>query len=417
MSRQALVVDVAVVGGGSAGVAAALAAAECGCQVALIEHYGFLGGTATMAGVQSYCGFYTSRQTPEQVVAGMGQRVLDGLHALGHDIAPLPQKTGNWIILLDPEHLKLALDRLVMQADIRTLLHCRVMGVEQQDHHIHTLQCSDQEGVFSLRASTIVDATGNANIAAMLAPQHTRTRQQAASLTARISGVDPAQALNRHALQAALDDYQQRTGKPLPRERGGFFVRLPWSQECWAMMVDVDVPDLTTQTLSRAEMQARGIVHDYLQSLRRCVPGFQSARIEVTGPQIGVRSTRCARSQQDVSREDVITDRRHADAIARSGWPCELHPAPGVTEYHAIPDHGWFHVPYGALMPLQGDNLWLAGNGIGADDIAFGSVRVMGSAFATGHAAGVAAALACTRGQRPPVAEVKTRLLQQGALI
>ncbi|WP_312497226.1 FAD-dependent oxidoreductase, partial [Pseudomonas cremoris] len=70
-----------------------------------------------------------------------------------------------------------------------------------------------------------------------------------------------------------------------------------------------------------------------------------------------------------------------------------LHPGCGVTEYRAIPHPGWFHVPFGALIPEGSDNLWLAGSSIGADDIAFGSVRVMGTSFATGHAAGVSAAL------------------------
>ena len=97
--------DVAVVGGGAAGIAAALAAAECGRSVVLIEDYGFFGGTATISGVQSYCGFLTSGPHPERVVAGMGLRVLEALQAFGHPVEPVLQSSGNWIILLDPERL------------------------------------------------------------------------------------------------------------------------------------------------------------------------------------------------------------------------------------------------------------------------------------------------------------------------
>lgn len=415
--RPALRVDVAVVGGGAAGVAAALAAAECGRSVALIEGYGFLGGTATVAGVQSYCGFYTSGAEPEQVVGGMGQRVLDSLAAMGHEVAPLAQSSGNWIILLDPERLKLALDRLVQQAGIQTLLHCRVVAAEQQNGVVHTLLCSDPDGLFRVEARSVVDASGNANIAALVSPGSTRPRVQAATLTARITSVDTARTFDRNDLQAAVADYQRRTGQTLARSNGGFFVRLPWSQGYWAMMVDVDLPDCTTQALSRAEMEARAIAHDYLESLRRKVPGFASAQLEVTGPQLGIRSTRCVRSQQDVRIGDLLEARRRADGIARSGWPCELHPYPGVTEYRWIPDSGWFHVPYGALIPLDGSNLWLAGSCIGADDEAFGSVRVMGCAFATGHAAGVAAALSCGQAQRASLSAVRSTLLQQGAIL
>jgi len=416
-ARVALHAEVVVVGGGSAGVAAALAAAQCGRDVVLVEDAGFLGGTATIAGVQSYCGFYTSGDAPQQIVAGMGQRVLDRLHRLGHPVTPLAQSSGNWIILLDPERLKRALDELVTEAGVRTLLHCRVIGVERRGGHIQALVCSDPEGVFQVQANAIVDASGNANLAALVAPSQVCPRRQAATLTARISGVDPACALTRAALEPALADYQQRTGTALARANGGYFVRLPWSGDCWAMLVDVDIEDATSQSLSQAEMRARGIAHAYLASLRRCVPGFADARIDVTGPRLGVRSTRCVHSRRDVDRDDVLGARRHVDAIARSGWPCELHPRPGITEYHPIPGEGWFHVPYGALIPREGDTLWLAGSCIGADDVAFGSVRVMGCAFATGHAAGVAAALACTQGPRPAAETVRARLLQQGAIL
>ncbi|GAB7528220.1 FAD-dependent oxidoreductase [Pseudomonas sp. 3A(2025)] len=415
--RPALRVDVAVVGGGAAGVAAALAAAECGRSVALIEDYGFLGGTATVAGVQSYCGFYTRGEAPEQVVAGMGQRVLDGLRAMGLDIAPVRQSSGNWIILLDPERLKRVLDRLVEEAGIQTLLHCRVVATDLQGGKIQTLLCSDPDGLFQVEARTVVDATGNANIAAMIAPQSVRPRIQAATLTARITSVDSACQWTRSDLEAAAADYRQRTGHPLARANGGFFVRLPWSNSYWAMMVDVDLPDCTSSSLSRAESEARAIAHDYLDSLRRVVPGFAAAQLEVTGPRLGIRGTRSVRSQQDVRACDLLEARRRADGIARSGWPCELHPCPGVTEYQPIAGNGWFHVPYGALIPDGCCNLWLAGSCIGADDQAFGSIRVMGCAFATGHAAGVAAALSCGLAQRAPLAAIKTTLLEQGAIL
>lgn len=415
--RPALGTDVAVVGGGAAGVAAALAAAQCGRRVVLVEEYGFLGGTATVAGVQSYCGFHTRGDVPQQVVGGMGQRVLDALQAMGHEITPVQQSSGNWIILLDPERLKRVLDKLLSEAGVQILLHCRAVAAEQHDGHIRSLLCSDPDGLFEVKAHSVIDASGNANVAAMVAPQSIRPRIQAATLTARITSVDMSLTLTRSDLQAAAADYQQHTGHSLARANGGFFVRLPWSESYWAMMVDVDLPDCSSLSLSRAEVEARAIAHEYLESLRRQVPGFARARLEVTGPKLGVRGTRSVRSQQDVSVNDLLEARRRHDGIARSGWPCELHPSPGVTEYCWIPDNGWFHVPFGALIPDGCCNLWLAGNCIGADDQAFGSIRVMGCAFATGHAAGVAAALSVGLAQRASLAAIKTTLVQQGAIL
>ncbi|MBC2406969.1 MAG: FAD-dependent oxidoreductase [Pseudomonas sp. PGPPP1] len=409
--------DVAVVGGGAAGIAAALAAAECGRSVVLIEDYGFFGGTATISGVQSYCGFLTSGPHPERVVAGMGLRVLEALQAFGHPVEPVLQSSGNWIILLDPERLKVVLDRLVLNAGITPLLHCRVIATEGQNGHIDALLCSHPEGHLRLEVGSVVDATGNANVAAMIAPHSIRPRLQAATLTVRIGNVAPGHAPDREALHAAVIDYQRRTQRHLARSNGGYFVPLPWSGSYWAMMIDVDLVNTDAHYLTRAEIEARSIAHDYLESLRRTVPGFEQAILETSGPQLGIRSTRCVTSQQDVLADDALSARQRANGIARSGWPCELHPGCGVTEYRAIPHHGWFHVPFGALIPEGSDNLWLAGSSIGADDIAFGSVRVMGTSFATGHAAGVSAALSSRLSQRTGFDAVKRVLLEQGALL
>ncbi|MFT3791055.1 MAG: FAD-dependent oxidoreductase [Rudaea sp.] len=414
--RSPLRADVAVVGGGAAGIGAALGAAACGARVALIEAYGFLGGTATVAGVQAYCGFYTRGAEPKQVVAGVGQRVLEALQALGHDVTPKEQSTGNWILLLDPERLKRALDGLVLAAGVEPLLHCRVVAAEERDGRIDSLLCADPQGLFEVHAKHLVDATGNANLAALTWPERMRPRRQAATLTARLSGLDPACAYGKDDLRRAAADYQQRTGTPLARGNGGYFVPLPWSDACWAMMVDVDLPDCTSLSLAHAEMQARAIAHDYLLSLRRCVPGFAGAQLEVTGPALGIRATQHIASQGDAILDDLVHARRHTDGIARSGWPGELHPRAGVTEYRWIAGDDWFHVRYGALQPDADGNLWLAGSSIGADDAAFGSIRVMGCAFATGQAAGVAAALSSSA-SRAPLRAVQQTLIDQGALL
>jgi glycine/D-amino acid oxidase-like deaminating enzyme len=414
--RRSLAFDLVVVGGGAAGVAAALGAAACGARVALVEAYGFLGGTATVAGVQSYCGFHTRGERPQQVVAGVGQRVLDTLQAAGHDVTPRLQSSGNWIILLDPERLKHALDGLVLAAGVEPLLHCRAVAAELRDGRLDQLVCADPQGLFKLRAPQWVDATGNANLAALAWPARMQPRRQAATLTARLTGLDRDVPHERADLRRAAQDYEQRTGTPLARANGGYFVPLPWGDACWAMMVDVDLPDASSASLTRAEMQARAIAHDYLQSLRRCVPGFAQARLDVTGPALGVRATQHIASQADATLDDLDHAHRHADGIARSGWPGELHPQPGITAYRPIAGDDWFHVRYGALMPEAGANLWLAGSSVGADEAAFGSLRVMGCAFATGHAAGVAAALSTTNA-RAPLARVQQTLIEQGALL
>jgi hypothetical protein len=134
-------------------------------------------------------------------------------------------------------------------------------------------------------------------------------------------------------------------------------------------------------------------------------------------PQLGIRETRHVVSRDDVLEADAASGRQRADGIARASWPMEIHHAPGKTEYRPIGGPGYFHVPLGALRAATADNLWLAGRTVGADPAAFASVRVMGTAFATGQAAGVAASMEAVAGRDVDAANVIRELREQYALI
>ena len=154
-----------------------------------------------------------------------------------------------------------------------------------------------------------------------------------------------------------------------------------------------------------------------IAALRTTVPGFERAWLAQTGPQIGVRETRHPAARDAVTRDDIVRGRHRADGIARGAWPIELHAEAGKPVYEAVGGEGYFHVPLDALHAAGVDNLWYAGRVIGSDPMAYGSIRVMGTSFATGEAAGVAAAMTADTGLGPDAAAVRDRLLDCGALI
>lgn len=136
-----------------------------------------------------------------------------------------------------------------------------------------------------------------------------------------------------------------------------------------------------------------------------------------TGPQIGIGETRHLVGRTSLSGEDVLTARTWPDAsIARCGWPVEDHAGLGDTRRTALADRGWYDIPYGAICSADTDNLWAVGRLTSADAEAYASVRVMGAALATGHAAGVAAAQ-YTRGLRHDLPAIRAELLRQDALV
>lgn len=414
--------DVVVVGGGAGGLGAAVGAARCGARTLLVERYGFLGGAATNAQVLSYCGFYMQGEHgPEQTVRGVGEELLAHLRGLGINTRPVRAPSGSWIVMLDTEAVKIACDRLAAAAGVQVRLHSLLVAAHREGDCLRTLTLADHNGMHTVRAHAFVDASGEADLSRLasvpLAHDSTAgTHSQPASLPIRIGGIPAAMVINREQLAALISDYNEREGEGgLTRPAGGALARLPISGDLWSMVADIDTDGVSAADLTRAETRSRALAWDFVQLLRR-LPGCEQAHLVATGPQLGVRESRRPRAEADVSADDAREGRlRPEDGIARASWPMEVHEAPGRARFTPIGGAGHFDIGHGVLRALGVGNLRLAGRTIGADVQAYGSIRVMGTAIATGHAAGVSAAL--LRNDPGGVAAVRRALHEQGTLL
>ncbi len=408
--------DVIVVGGGSAGVAAAAGAAQAGARTLLAEAQGYLGGAATHSIVLAWCGFYRQRPAspPERIVRGVADRVLDELERLGMSVAPYYSASGNWNIRLNPEATKIALDRAVTVANLDVRLHTSVTGVVRTGGVIEALRLSDHRGCREVSAARFVDCSGDADLAFFAGgkpcPLHEVGHIQPASFPVRITGIAAGQSLDKAARAAALASLERRHGRAELRADGGIMTTLPGTDDVWWLAIEVETNGLDGDDLAEAERDGRALAWRGVDALRRHIPGFERANISGTGPKIGIRETRHVATMAPLSEADVANAVRRDDGIALGGWPMEIHHGPGKTEYRPIAGDGVYHVPIGALRAADFDNLWLGGRTVGADPAAYASVRVMGTAFATGHAAGVAAALFTGS-----VGDVQRELGRQGA--
>ncbi|MGG5820092.1 FAD-dependent oxidoreductase [Falsiroseomonas sp. HW251] len=405
--------DVIVAGGGSAGVAAAIGAARCGARTLLVERYGFLGGAATAAGVLTYCGLYVAGDRPRPAVAGAAEEVLAALRALDQPTAPRRSSTGNWVVALDPEALKLALDRVVRAAGASVRLHGFVTEVERDGDVLVAVTIATPDGPRRIAARAFVDASGDGAVArgagALLDPHR---GAQPGSLPIRIGGVPRDAPIGRELMRAAVAAADAPRGPAgALRANGGFCHRLFDRDEVWWLGVD-----LATEDLTAAEMLGRELAAAFVAALRHVGgPAWSGVFLLGSGPQVGLRESGRAATEETVADADAAAGRlRPQDGIARAGWPMEVHEAIGRARYALIGGDGHFDVPLDALRARGVSNLWVAGRLVGAESGAYGSLQVMGTAFATGQAAGVAAALS---GRTKDAADIRRELRRQGAIL
>lgn len=412
--------DVVVIGGGAGGLAAASGAARTGARTLLVERYGFMGGAATNAQVLAYCGFYLAGPEPIASVGGIGRQVLDHLAEIGVDVAPVISKSGYWIVMLDTEAIKLAFDRVASKNGVEVRLHSRLTAARRESDRIVAVDLLDHAGITTIEASAFVDASGEANLAvaagAALNPESgPGAHVQPASLPVRIGGVAPGTTFNRALMTEIIRDYNITAEKPILRLDGGVMAQLSLSREFWWMAIDLATDGLTGKSLTEAEIEGRELAWRNLTVLRKH-PGFENACLASTGPQIGIRETRRPLSRQDVTKDDASRGMRSDSSIAHASWPMEVHEAPGRARFVDIGGEGFFDIPHKAIEARDIRNLRLAGRVIGAAPAAYGSVRVMGTAFATGHAAGISAALSIGK-HESDVNEVRRLLQEQGGII
>ncbi|HET9577815.1 MAG TPA: FAD-dependent oxidoreductase [Usitatibacter sp.] len=407
--------DVVVLGGGPAGIAASVSASRRGMRTFLAEHYGFLGGMGTAAGVTNFCGLHANvRGEMRRVVHGVASDLLDRIAHLGGLNEPHAVLGKTLAQAYDMPAYKCAADELLAAAGVEILFHAHgVQVVKEDERRIAALVLETKGGRRAVRARCFIDCSGDGDLAA-LAGARTEKGDGAGhmlypTLMFRVNGVDPERA--REAPQAIprLMEEARASGEfSFPRK--SVIVRPQKNPVEWRVNVTqlanpdgspVDGTDAAQ--LSRAEREGRRQVVDYFRFLKSRVPGFERAYIVDIAPQLGIRETRRVTCDYMVSGEDVIGCRDFDDTIGVNGWPLEIHVAGDVKWiWPAIPEsRGFNQLPFRMIRPVGLDNLLVAGRCAGMTHEGQSAARVSGPCFVMGQAAGTAAALALASGKIP----------------
>ncbi len=401
-------VDVCVVGGGAAGVAAAAVAARHGKSVLLIERYGFCGGNAVAGLSGTICGMYLSSEKnvnrPEQVVFGFTETFRAAMAERGGITAP--QRYGRtWTVTHDPLVWREVADGLLADAGVRVLFHSLVTGVVMADDSVLGVAIESKAGRAVVEAARIVDASGDADVVFRAGYDFTMGQDgtvQNPTMIFRLGGVDvdrfrdfwgPDTICAAHVTDMLVRE--NGSGRyDLPRSKIWLFpTPRPGELLCNATRLigrDGRMLDTTDpEDLSAAERIGRRQVREYARFLRDFIPGCESSFVNDTGVQAGIRQSRSIVGVARLANGDVTGRRKCRDGIARSPWPIELHV--GDKPKLEWLDDDYYEVPYGALLPVRGENLIVAGRCFSAEHEALASARVTAQCFGYGHAAGLAA--------------------------
>jgi hypothetical protein len=384
--------DICVVGAGIAGVSAALEAARLGRTVVLVDGLHALGGQAVNSIIGTFCGLFSNGHSGYQLTHGIADGILHDLGAQGalHYRHGGPSNT--IVVQYDEVALARWIESQVRAAGITVLLGAVMREVMPDGRRIRSIALATRYGDVSIAAAGFVDATGDAALAfnAGLACREAADGPIYGTQMAVIENIDEAQQPDRAEVAARLRQKAKDYG--LTRENGFAFV-FPGRNVALMNMTHVETP------LDPLEMTARSLdgkvqADRALAFLRGEYPlAFGKARVRSYGA-LGIRQTRWIAGRQQLTVDDVRAGRNFPDAVARTGWPIELHDTPQGHVWEAFPDDHLHYVPMGSLVSPECDNLVAAGRNIDGDVAALSSVRVMGPCIAMGAAAAHALDLA-----------------------
>lgn len=418
--------QVLVLGGGPAGLCAAIAAARAGAKTLLIEQEGFCGGMATAGLVAPFMTCYDSGGNT-MLIRGLFREIVDRLVAMGGAIHPSEVPAASCftsyitaghvhVTPFQAEALKLLADRMLQESGVQALYHTKFVDAVTDGERVQRVIVSKKEGLCAIEANVVVDCTGDGDCAAASGVPYTmgngEGRIQPATMFFRIGNVDSKKI--DADIEANWDKFYRKDGVNYrsmhwwvskAREAGdwslnrvsiGLFRGV--EEDEWSINTSriMGVDGTNSASLTRGELVGREQADEIFAFLKKYIPGCENAKLLQTGSTLGIRETRHIHGMKTLTVEDVLQCRVPEDSVMIAANSVDIHGRFGPTsnEYITVPEGKYYGIPYGCLVPQNLSNLLVAGRCISADSDAAGAVRVMPPCMGMGQAAGTAAAMA-----------------------
>jgi len=443
--------EIVVCGGGTAGAFAAIAAAEAGRDVLVVEQFGMLGGSAT-------AGLVTPVMRPhidgEPMGSYLTEKLNQRLKALG-----AVDESGRYF---DMTVLKIVLEEMCVEAGVRLLYYTQVADAVVNNGKLEAVVVCNKEGLSLIKGQVFIDCTGDGDVCVRAGAEYNKGnpdtgKNQPMSLRYLVEGIDT------RALGDFLKEMIEKTGRTdgaLVNARGhAHYMHINPKRECtlnfifeeavakgdlleedylyWqaftmagrAGCFAFNAPEFfehidgtKPEDLTLAQLNGKKRILGHLKFYKKYFKGFENAHIAEIATQVGIRETREIVTDYVLTADDLWGKKKFADGICQSNYPIDVH-GRVLNNQHlgqgADDGKPWYDIPYRSLVVKGLDNLMVAGRCMGADFAAEASVRVQHSARATGEAAGIGAAMAVEKGVAPRAingADVRKVMVDKGAV-
>jgi hypothetical protein len=441
--------DVLVVGGGTSGIVAALAAARNGAKTVLVERYGFLGGTLINGAVILHSFFNQYKAYPEagkiQLVRGIAQEIVDRMVAAGGSLGHAEQEVGTTqydpvITCIDHEMFKHEAFSMMVESDVKLYMHTLMTDVVSENGRIAGVVVENKSGRGIINAKVVIDTTGDADVAHRLGVKcFDLHKHMGVSMTFGLANIQPAKTLEfvrqydgmlfqlaRVDRGEGIDDIARLCFIVNKAEQFEDFVKAhPYINrpkmvciyENNAAYVNVNgmsgINPVDADDLTRAEIELRKQISEIVAFFKENIPGFERCHLSWTADQACIRKSRIVDCEYDLTPEEIVDGTRFDDEIALFGYH-------DSNPHVMIKNGGFYGIPYRALLPKGAENLLVAGRLITTDPVAHNSTRNTVACMAEGQAAGTAAALAVQTGVPPASIDVqalRAQLRRDGAYL
>lgn len=413
--------DVLVCGGGPSGFTSAISAARNGAKVILIEKYGFPGGMMTAGFVQPIYGFF-SRHI--QIVYGLAQELIDKLEeidgaTLGHkyrdDCVARRKKSGEClsgrdekgcptncvsnVCAVDSEIARTVMANMLNDAHVESIYHSTVIDVEKEESSIKRVLISNKSGKQWIKAKVVIDATGDADIAALSGVEYEIGDNgivKPPTLMFQISGVKH----NKDRIKVFLPEMKGETPN-------AWLMALPgkgnYTVNSASLVRNFDSTDI--KKLSDGQIFATNRALNLFTRMKKNIDFLSDISLKSFAPQIGIRDSRRIKGLYTLTDDDVLQCRKFPESGITNGvHPVDLHVATkkyGSRTLIGLPCGDYYQIPYKTLIPKGVDNLIVTGRTISASFHAQASLRVMATCMMLGEAAGVASSLCIKHKEEP----------------